>query len=371
MSTFIYIFIGLITGLAAALVVAFIFTKKNQANPDQLSEDFFNKFNQKFPEILNQANNNLITLANQKIGTDLQNKKDSIQEMVKQVLEEMKINATKLEQAEKNRVGSFESLRESLENNRKITEQLSTTAEGLKKVLSNNQTRGQFGEQIAEDLLKIAGFVPGVDYLKQSAGEESRPDFTLLLPDSTKINMDSKFPYANIVKMSEAEDRSQKDVFLRAFAQDIKTKVKEVSSRNYINPEDKTVDFVILFIPNEMIFSFIYENFPEIWQDAMAKKVILAGPFSFTAILRMVRQAYDNFRYQKNIQEIITQIKLFDREFEKYNEEFVKLGSKIDGLSRQYNEINTTRTNKLVRSIDKIKLESPSDDAANQKLIDL
>ena len=106
-----------------------------------------------------------------------------------------------------------------------------------------------------------------------------------------------------------------------------------------------------------MIFSFIYESFPDVWQDALNRKVVMTGPFSFTAILRMVKQAYENFRFQKNVQGIITQIKVFGTEFEKYSEEFGKIGDRIESLQKQYNEVSQTRTNKLQKVIDKIQLE--------------
>ncbi len=157
--------------------------------------------------------------------------------------------------------------------------------------------------------------------------------------------------------MSETSDNDEKKRYKKLFEQDIKKKINDVTSRNYINPEDNTVDFVILFIPNEMIFSFIYESFPDVWQDALNRKVVMTGPFSFTAILRMVKQAYENFRFQKNVQGIITQIKLFGLEFEKYNEEFGKIGDRIDSLHKQYDEVNNTRAKKLQKVVDKINIE--------------
>jgi len=309
---------------------------------------------------LSKAIDTLVKLSNEKlddkskqISIDLTNKKDAIEKMVKDISE----NLTKVE---KERVGSFTNLRDAIENNVKLTKELSVTTEGLKRVLSNNQQRGAFGEKVAEDLLKMSGFVIGTDYTRQETTGDARPDFTLYLPDKTKINIDSKFPYANIVNMSEATDADQKNHFKKLFEQDIKKKINDVTSRNYINPEDNTVDFVILFIPNEMIFSFIYESFPDVWQDALNRKVVMTGPFSFTAILRMVKQAYENFRFQKNVQGIITQIKIFGTEFEKYNEEFVKIGDRIDSLHKQYDEVAQARTKKLQKVIDKINIEDSS-----------
>jgi len=307
-------------------------------------------------DTLVKQSNDKLNDKNLQIQTDLSNKKDAIEKMIKQVLEELDKSQSKLEIAEKDRVGSFNGLREAIDNNRKITEQLSVTTEGLKKTLSNNQMRGAFGEKVAEDLLKQSGFVIGTDYTKQESEGSGRPDFTLYLPDKTKINIDSKFPYSAIVKMSETEDNEQKKQYLKEFEKDIKDKINQVSTRDYIDPEKNTVDFVVVFIPNEMIFSFIYEKFPNILEEAFNKKIIFAGPFSFTAILRMVRQAYENFRFQKNIQGIITQIKVFGNEYIKFSEEFDKFGEKINSLQDQFLKVSQTRNNKLQKVIDKISV---------------
>jgi len=340
--TFVYILLILI--LATLAYLLYRQSRLKPADPD-----------------LSKAIDTLITVASQKLGeqkqviqTDLSNKKDSIEKMINQVLDQ-------LSSVEKERIGSFSGLKEAIEQTSKITKELSATTEGLKKTLSSDRMRGAFGEKVAEDLLKQFGFVIGKNYSKQETFGECRPDFTVYLPDKTKINIDAKFPYANIVKMSETDNADQKIQFLKDFESDVKRKITDVSSRNYINPEENTVDFVVVFIPNEMIFSFIYEKFPDVLEEAFARKIVFAGPFSFVAILRMVSQAYENFRFQKNIQGIITQIKIFDTEFEKYNEEFVKIGERIESLSKQYNTVSTTRTHQLTRIMDKIRLESPDE----------
>lgn len=323
------------------------------------------------PKQLNQTSENLIRLANEKLGaekdniaTDLANKKSVIEDIAKRMKEELERQQDKLEKAERDRISSFSELKKELENQRDKTEQLRITAEGLRSVLSNNQMRGQFGEQVAEDLLRMSGFVKGVDYEfnKEQKGSETRPDFTIFLPNKVRINVDSKFPYRNLQRMTETHDSLVKKELLKQFEKDIRDKIKQVTTRDYINPEDNTVDFVIMFIPNEMIFSFIYDKMNDLWTEAMKQKVVFAGPFSFTAILRLVRQAYENFKYQNNVQKIISYIKSFENEFQKYNEEFIKIGDRITSLSEQYNRVNSTRTNQLLRSIDKIRLEEKEPD---------
>ena len=337
--------LGLLLGVAIAFFVVTLLRRKSGS--DDISSLLDQKLDQKIP------------LISSSLRDQLKGEKEIIDRMVRNVLEELKSTSKQRSDEQKETVSSFTALRELMGRHEKLTEQLSVTTDGLRKVLSNNQLRGQFGEQVADDLLKMSGFVKGVDYEKNKSQKDSatRPDFTILLPDGVKINVDVKFPYDNLTRASETDNEDQKREFIKLFKQDVREKVKQCSTRNYINPEDNTVDFVILFIPNEMIFSFIYENLHEVWQEGMRQKVVFAGPFSFTAILRLIRQSYDTFRYQKNVRKIIVDIKNFYNEFQKYNEEFLKIGERINSLSQQYDKVNTTRTKQLLRTVDRIQLE--------------
>ncbi len=338
---------------------------------EALGESLDAKMKEIMPEVLKNANEQLILMADQKLGsekneikTDLENKRKELERLVKVIQEDLKESKDSLTKSEKERIGSFRELKSQMEEYSKVTSQLSSTTENLKNLLSNNQLRGQFGEQVAEDLLKMAGFVKGLDYdfNKEQAGSETRPDFCVYLPDKTKINVDAKFPYANLQRIIEAESKEDKESYKKKFEKDVRDKIRQVATRDYINPEDNTVDFVILFIPNEMIFSYIYEKFNDVWKDAMEKKVVMAGPFSFTAILRMVRQAYANFSYQKNIRQVIGHVQSFEKEFEKFHEEFGKIGERIRSLDKQYNTVSSTRMNQLSKRVDMIKLDADQEE---------
>lgn len=365
------IILVVLVAIFGTLIFILVKMNANKSSDVDVEKSLETKLNEMFPKVMREANEQLVLMASQKlesekkqISVDLQSKKSAIEDLVKRISDEIKENNAKLVQSDRTTFASFTSLKQELENYKEITEQLKTTTEGLRSVLSNNQMRGQFGEQVAENLLQMSGFVRGTDYEfnKEQKGSETRPDFSIFLPDGTRINVDAKFPYSNLQKYVEAEDTQSKAELLKAFQRDIKAKVTQVTTRDYINPEDKTVDFVILFIPNEMIFSFIYDKMNETWTEAMKNKVVFAGPFSFTAILRMVKQAYDNFKYQKNAQKIISYIKAFEKEFEKYNTEFEKIGKKLNEASTVYNSVNTTRTNQLMRTVEKIRLEESKTD---------
>lgn len=249
-------------------------------------------------------------------------------------------------------------IREQLANTAKITEGLQTSTEGLKNLLANNRLRGEWGEQVAEDLLMAAGFVEKVNYTKQTTGAEGRPDFTILLPDGYKLNVDAKFPFNDLITYQEADTEVDKKRALSAFSTAVKQKVKEISTKDYIDPENQTLDFVIMFIPNEMIFSFVYEKLPDINQYCNERKVVLAGPFGFTAVLRMVLQAHKNFHHEKSLVQILGLISKFQEEYAKFGESMEKLGKQIDLAQRTYIEVEGTRNRQLTKVVEQISHKS-------------
>lgn len=319
----------------------------------RLSRDALQNNNEQFLQLAKEV----LGAQKNEIKVDLEGKKSAIAELILEIRKDIHTNEERLSKSDAERIHSFAALKNELEGYKKITGELKVSTDRLKDLLSNNQMRGAFGEQIADNLLKMAGFVVGIDYNRNEAQEtkDTRPDFTIFLPDKTKVNIDVKFPYSALIKYVESEDKTEKERYLRAFKQDVKNKIKQVCTRDYINPEERTVDFVILFIPNEMIFSFIYDKMNDVWEEAMAKKVILAGPFSFTAILRMIKQAYTNFRYQENLQHIIGLIQKFDLEYQKFTDEVDRLGDRISSASKQFDVVANTRNRQLTTVVDKIK----------------
>jgi DNA recombination protein RmuC len=146
---------------------------------------------------------------------------------------------------------------------------LAETTQGLREALSSTKVRGQWGERMAEDVLRLAGFVEGVNYLKQRAITTGVPDFTFLLPDDLSLFMDVKFPLDNYLRYLEAEgeleQRRTRDDFLR----DVRQHVKTLAARDYLDGGRPSVDCVLLFIPNEAVYAFIQEQDSSILDDAL------------------------------------------------------------------------------------------------------
>src|SRR5487761_736318 len=202
--------------------------------------------------------------------------KDTLEKTVENLRHELEKSQQQAAETEMRRVKDSSEIKSAFTEYKSVTQSLKESTDNLRNVLSNNQLRGKFGQEVAENLLKTVGFVKGENYFVEQTQDSvsTRPDFTLLLPDKTKVNIDAKFPLDSFLKYVDAEKEIDKKRYLADFTSDVRQKVRQVTSRDYINPQEDTVDFVILFVPNEMLFSFIYDQLNDVWNDAMQKKVI-------------------------------------------------------------------------------------------------
>lgn len=237
---------------------------------------------------------------------------------------------------------------------------LNATNSALREALASPRIRGQWGERMAEDVLRLVGFVKDVNYLKQAtieAGEGggSRPDYTFLLPQGLTLNMDVKFPMDNYMKCIEARDAEEETRYRQQFVRDVRARLKEVVTRNYIDPGRKTLDYVLLFIPNEQIYHYIHEHDSALIEDALASKVVLCSPVSLFAILVVIRQAVDNFRVEQSSNEIISELGKFEDQWGRFIKQMDTLGKRIDDAQRDFGSLAGTRRRALERPLNRIE----------------
>jgi DNA recombination protein RmuC len=227
----------------------------------------------------------------------------------------------------------------------------------LHNALAGTGTRGQWGERMAEDVLRLAGFIEGVNYLKQKTLAEAatRPDYTFILPKGLKLNMDVKFPLNNYLKFLESKSENDQQHHRTLFLRDVRQRVKEVTGRSYINPADNTVDYVLVFIPNEQVYAFIHENDQLLLDEALRQKVILCSPVTLYAVLAVIRQAVDYFNLEKTAAQILSLLGAFNKQWSMFMQSFDKLGNRIEETQKEYQRLTTTRKNQLDRQISKIE----------------
>ena len=315
-------------------------------------------------EALKSSSEELIKLAREQLtsqiqlgGRDLDGKK----QLIDQSLESMRTDLRKMEELvsgfERDRTLKYGELSSLLRTAAQQTSRLQETADHLRQALVSTKARGQWGERMAEDVLRLAGFVEGVNYLRQKVldGAASRPDYTFQLPQGRKVNMDVKFPLNSYLRYLETESEMERETHKTQFLRDVRARIKEVTSRDYINPEDETLDYVLVFIPNEQVYAFINQNDPSLIDEALKSKVILCSPFTLFAILAIIRQAMDNFHTEQTKGEMLRHLGRFYKEWEKFRDTMDKAGKKLDEARDEFQRMITTRRNKLEKPLYEIE----------------
>ncbi len=374
----------LILGIVAGIIVlaAFVFVlQKVLYSQAQAQVAFFEK---RIAEQMKANQEQFLLLAGQqfkaeqsKAAGELEIRKQAVETWVVQLKEELSQYQKQVRDFEQDRSVKYGKLENELKNASLATARLQESTNHLNNILGNVKLRGQWGERMAEDIIRYAGLIEGVNYEKQKKIESSatKPDFAFFLPDNHRVNMDAKFPLDNYIKMVNLPDGVERAAALKEFLKNVKERIKEIQNREYINPSENTLDFVLLFIPNEQVFGFIQENLPELMTQALQDKVVLCSPFTLYAMLSVIRQAHENFRYENDIRKIIGLIEQFIGLYDRFKGRFDdELGKQVEKLNLLYSDIKTKNFVQLdtkIRQIEEYKQGNPGVTQADIPVINL
>lgn len=237
----------------------------------------------------------------------------------------------------------------------RTTAQLADCTQSLRQALASPKARGQWGERMADDVLRLAGFIEGVNYRKQTAlSGGTIPDFTFLLPRGLLLHMDVKFPVDNYLRHLEASTDAERGRTCTAFLRDVRQRVKELATRGYIDP-DETVDYLLLFIPNESVYGFIHEHDPALADLALQQKVVLCSPFTLFAVLGVIRQAVDNFLLERTSDEILQALAGFGDQWRRFSDQVDTVGKRLESAHNAFDDLAGTRRRQLQRKLDDIE----------------
>jgi DNA recombination protein RmuC len=232
---------------------------------------------------------------------------------------------------------------------------LNHTTQTLREALASSKARGQWGERLADDVLRTAGFVEGVNYRKQTGiSGGGVPDFTFLLPQGRVVHMDVKFPLDNYVRAQQATSELERERYEKAFLRDVRQRVKEIAARAYIDP-DETLDSVLLFIPNESVYAFIHEKDAHFIDTALAQKVVLCSPFTLFSVLAVIRQAADAFMVERTGDQILECLAGFAAQWDKFSGSVDLLGKRFESAQKAYEELAGPRRRQLQKHLDRVE----------------
>lgn len=356
----------ILASILTVLVIVLVLFILNllRINSKSYSNDLKAEFQSLSQTTLKQVTDQFLVLAEERFtrlteagAHDLHGKKVLIDQQLKDIKTELDKVTGLVHTFEKDRETKFGQLTTEIRVIGKQAHDLTYSTSTLKEALASSRSRGQWGERMAEDILRLMGFVRGKNYEKQKSGEDSgsRPDFVFFLPDRSKINMDVKFPLDNYLRYLEASSDTDKTYYQRAFFKDVKAKINEVSKREYIDPKQGTVDYVLLFIPNESVNAFIHENDPTILDSALQKKVIWCSPLTLYCVLAVVRQAVDNFALKETSDQIISMMGSFKEQWEKFLRQMQTLGNRLSAAQKEFDDLGGARRRGIERIVNQIE----------------
>ena len=287
----------------------------------------------------------------------LEGKKELIDQELVEVRDEFQKLQRLVRELEQDRNEKFGMISNQLREASQQTRTLTETTQSLREALSSTKTRGQWGERMAEDVLRLAGLLENVNYRKQRAAEGSRgiPDFTFFLPNDLLLHMDVKFPLDNYLRYLESESDLDRKRCRDAFLRDVRSRVRELVSRDYVDPEAGTVEFMLLFIPNEQLCGFIHEQDGSIFEDAARQGVVFCSPLTLFAMLALIRQTVDTVQVARTSNEILGSLATFDKQWRMFVDKMDKLDRSLVTARKDFDDLVGTRRRALERPLDKIQ----------------
>ena len=238
---------------------------------------------------------------------------------------------------------------------------LAQQTSNLNNVLSSSQARGQWGERMAEDLLHAAGLLEGINYEKQDTiSGGGRPDYTFLMPPNRVLYMDVKFPMDSYTKCMTATDAAAREIAKREFITAARARVTELQKRDYVvSTTQHSLDYVLLFVPNESITAFIHEADPTLIDWALERKVVLCSPLTLYSFLVVVRQATESFHTEETAAQIMQMMGKFRKQWENYVKSLEKVKKSFDNMQEELDDLTVGKRfkglNRETKKIDDLR----------------
>lgn len=249
---------------------------------------------------LEAAHGTLETLRAQMTG-EMAQKQTAIEGVIRPLtdsLGRLEIHVRELERA---REKAFGSLGEQLQSLTRETTILSTA-------LRSPQARGRWGEVTLRRVAELAGMVKNCDFLEQATqegdGVRIRPDMIVRLPNDRCLVVDAKVPLTAYLDAAASSDEPSRKAALQRHSQQVGEHVRQLASKQYWSQFQPAPELVVLFLPGDHFFSAALEGNPELIEEALARKVVIATPVTLISVLKGIAYGWNQEQLAENAEEI-------------------------------------------------------------------
>ncbi len=308
-------------------------------------------------EQLVQLNAQQLAIERAKAQGELDVRKEAVDQSVRALEQQLAKYEQHLRELERDRAAKYGALQEHLEQAAVETQKLRATTVQLASMLGNAKVRGQWGEKAADDILRLCGLQEGVQYEKQRNAPLGRPDFTFKLPEGERCYyMDVKFPLDNFIKLTNAEPEDEKRALREQFLRDVRTHMKELERRDYASGGGAgQPDYILMFIPNEQVYSAINEWMPGLIDEGLRKRIILCGPWTLYAQVRVIWDAWQTHYHAQTVGEVMKIVSDFLGAFRRFKDRFAELGKKLADAMERHQDIARIDYAQLERKVEQIE----------------
>jgi DNA recombination protein RmuC len=315
---------------------------------EQTQSQLANTFNQLSNEALSRNNNSFLKLAEENLKrfqsearADLSSREKAIEQLVKPIDEALKQTTKQIHDIEKERKESYGSLRSTIDQMTKSQQQLQLETQNLVQALRRPEVRGQWGEITLRRLAELSGMVAHCDFFEQTHTNTDsgsiRPDMIVRLPEKREIIVDAKTPLDAYLSAIQANDDKDRQRELKRHAQVIRSRVRELSRKNYWAEYSNSPEFVVLFIPGEQFLASALEVDPELLEDSMSQNIILATPTNFIALLRAVSYGWKQQALAENAENIRELGETLYKRLSTFGNHLSKLGNSLGSTVNHFN----------------------------------
>ncbi|QWE12636.1 DNA recombination protein RmuC [Polynucleobacter sp. AP-Titi-500A-B4] len=245
--------------------------------------------------------------------------------------------------------------------NLRMSDETRSLTQALK---GDSKVQGNWGELVLESILESSGLRKGEEYVVQDShtqtdGSRLQPDVVIKLPEGRSLVVDSKVSITAYARHAETTDADTAERELAAHIQSLRQHIQGLSGKNYSSLYGVgSVDFVLMFVPIEPAFLLALKTAPNLYQEALAKNIVLVCPSTLMATLRTVAHLWRQDHQNRNALEIAKQCgSLYDK-FVGFVEDLEKLGQRLDQAQTSYHDaFNKLKTGKgnLIRSAEKVR----------------
>lgn len=230
-----------------------------------------------------------------------------------------------------------------------LNQQISEDANNLTKALKGeSKTQGDWGEMILESILEKSGLVKDREYfvqetlsdehgtpLKNESGSRMQPDVIIKCPDERNIVIDSKVSLTAYVQYVNSDEEEIRNKALSEHKTSVKRHVDELSKKEY-HEYANSLNFVLMFIPNEPAYLLAMQADPDLWHYAYKKNVVLLSPTNLIATIRLIVDLWKKEYQSQNALEIADRgAKMYDK-FVSFIESLNDIGTSIDKAQSSY-----------------------------------